>query len=300
MYSKNARNLEKRSFEFGLISSILVHSIIGILCYSGVIFGGAVLAPTKIYSVTVEGGQSLGGIAQVPKDDKKTPLAPPKKVQLIPEKVEQKSEQKVEEKKEELLKVEDAELSLQEKKVTPHPTYQPTIEPKTEPKASKPQKETKLEKKSEDLKSKDKPKTKDQTAAELNKQYQQAMQRYLGESSSAGGKGFGAAAIGGKGYGGGIVMPPEYFRYTDMLKSRVKEAWRWYDTSAPLVTVLVFDLSANGETSNFRVEKSSGNSEFDASVERAVRKASPFAPPPSSIYELHLKSVRLTFDPREL
>jgi colicin import membrane protein len=237
-----------------------------------------------IYSVTVEPGKNLGGKSQLAKDDKPSPIAPVKnvKAESAPEQKEEKREEKpVEEKA-----VEDAEVSVAEKKPTPKAT--PKVTPKATPKA------TPASSSKSDAKTKEK-----SDGDEVDKRLQAAMQRYLGDSTDAGGKGFGAGRVGGSGMGGGEVRPPEFFRYRDLLLSRIKEAWRWYDVNAAFITQIAFELSPDGTARNVRVVRSSGNSTFDESVVRAVMKASPFPPPPVSVYEKYFKSVTTTFDPRE-
>ncbi len=240
-------------------------------------FGGgrSTTDPAIIYSVTVEAGQNLGGVSQVAKDDKKTPLAPHKKVakeEKEDPKVKAAEKTKAEKEKKEK---EKAEISLKEK-----------------------QKEEKLKKEKELEKKKQAAKKEADAAAELNKQLEKAMQRYKGESTDAGGKGFGAGALGGKGMGGGVLLPPEALAYRDALKEAIKEGWRWYDTNSALVTTVVFDIAENGVISQVSVSTSSGNREFDDSVLRAIYKASPVPAPPEKVYQ-YFKRVRMVFDPRE-
>ncbi|MCO6430229.1 MAG: TonB family protein [Deltaproteobacteria bacterium] len=267
-----------RDLQIGFVLSFLGHLIIAYLFFYGVRWNYGELGAHKIYSVTLEGGKSLGGITQAPKEKQKTLIAPPKNVQEPPKKVEP---SKPEPKKEDPKPVEkkpppDAEISLKQKKEQPKPG------PKKEEKKAPPQKS----------------KPKEPTQAEIDKRLQQAVQRYLGESANAGGKGFGAGALGAKGMGGGIVRPPEFFEYLKLLERLIKGGWRWYDTNSPLISEVEFNISRSGEISGVRISKSSGNSEFDLSVERAVMKANPLPPPPESVYQ-DFRFVRMYFDPRE-
>lgn len=234
-----------------------------------------------VYSITLEGGKQIGGVAQIPqKEEPKVSPPPPKKVAAKPEEVKEpekpelKPEIKAEDKVKEEPKQEEVVIPKQEEK---KPTPKPTATPK--------KKSTPAPAKTPSL-------------AEINRQLQQATQRYLGESTDAGGKGFGAAKLGGNKMGGGVVRPPEFFVYQQLLKRHVKGGWTWFDTSAELVAQVTFAISERGELSNIVLAKSSGNSGFDDSVLRAVRKASPVPPPPASVYEF-FKEVRITFDPRE-
>ena len=125
------------------------------------------------------------------------------------------------------------------------------------------------------------------------------MQRYLGESANAGGKGFGAAALGGTGMGGGKVVPLEVLSYQRTISNLIKGAWRWHDTSTSLVAKVYFELSPTGAVSKIEVLEGSGNGLFDESVLRAVSKVSPLPPPPAQYYKDYFRFVKLRFDPRE-
>ncbi len=254
--------IDRQYFRQGFISALIGHVVLFILVLLGSAPYFSEIGKPIIYSVSIEGGKSLGGISQVPKDEKKVAVAPPKKVagdvqQKVPE-----------------VKPEKADVSLADKKkkeeikkATPKPTVKPT--PK---KAS---------------------------SADINKQLSAAVQRYLGESSDAGGKGFGAGSLGGNKMGGGLVRPPAFFIYRDLLKNHIKSGWRWYDTSAALQAEIIFEIQPDGSLINVRIGKGSGNAEFDNSVLRAVLRASPVPPPPQEVYEPFFKYVTMTFDPRE-
>ncbi|MBX7144763.1 MAG: cell envelope integrity protein TolA [Oligoflexia bacterium] len=251
-----------RDYRTALAISLVGHVALALIFFLNLAGSGAELARGIVYSVSIEGGKSLGGISQVAKDNKPSQVAPPKKAAKV-EKGEQVKEKP---------KAEKAEVNLQPKKE---------------------QKKEKAEVKKGSSKTRDV-----DTAAEVNKQLEAAMQRYRGESSDAGGKGFGAGALGGKAMGGGVVLPPEAMIYRDALKNAIKEGWRWYDTSAALTTTVMFDIAPDGVVSNITMVTSSGNREYDDSVLRAIYKASPVPAPPEKVYE-YFKKVRMLFDPRE-
>jgi colicin import membrane protein len=257
-----------------LAVSIFGHLFVAVLMFTNFGSGWGDFQPPVIYSVTIEGGKQLGGISQVPKDDKKTQIAPAKKTGGEVKEEEQKVQPKQEEVKKQESKLPEAEDGeVQIKKEQP--------KPKEEKKKTEPKKEVK------------------KAADDPNKKYQEAMQRYLGESSNAGnGTNFGAAALGGTGMGGGVVRPPEFFAYMKKLEEYIKSGWIWNDTSSALVAQFVFEMSPDGRISGIRVTKGSGSSAYDDSVYRAISKASPVPPPPASVYEF-FRSVRMTFDPRE-
>lgn len=276
-------------FNRALTASAVGHLVIGFIVFFGAFPNWGDLPEPVVYSISIEGGETIGGKAQVAKDDKKSPLAPVKNVtaQSEPEKQEK---SKPEKEPEEVIPPEDAEVSVSEKKPTPVPKKTPVKATPT-PKKS--------EKKPETKESKEKQKQKSD-GDELDKRLQAAMQRYTGESTDAGGKGFGAAKVGGKGMGGGEVRPPEFFAYERLLRAKVKEAWRWPGTNRAIITVVTFEIRSDGEVRNLSIYKSSGDDSFDESVYRAIQKASPLPPPPQSVYEKYFKSVRITFDARDM
>ncbi len=273
-------------FRLGLSVSVVAHVALAFIIFFRVFPDFGDMPEPVVYSISIEGGKNLGGMSQVPKDDKPSPIAPMKNVAAeTKQEAQPENEVPKEEPKKEV--VEDAEVSVAESKPTPKPTP-----PKATPKA------TPAPTKKSDTATPSKT-TKKSDGDEVDKSYQAAMQRYLGESSYAGGKGFGAARVGGSGMGGGVVRPPEFFTYEKIVRSRIKEAWRWYDTNSSRITVIAFEIEADGVIKNVRLVKSSGDSSYDDSVVRAAVKASPLPPPPPSVYEQYFKSVRITFDPRE-
>jgi colicin import membrane protein len=284
---------EENDFFLGsLVIAVFLHLLVGFLVLVKSFGEGADLPEPVVYSISLEPSQALGGVMQIPKDDKKSPMAPIKNVaaetEEEPEKPIEKPSKVIEEQP-----VEDAEVSLSEIKATPVPP-KPTPE-KVKPTAA-PAKPTTRPTVSP-TKAPPKPKTQGEN---VDKRLQAAMQRYLGESTDAGGKTFGGAKAGvGKGGGGGVVRPPEFFAYQRMMGARIKEAWRWYDTNAPLITQVAFYIEPDGRIRDVSILKGSGDSSFDESVVRAVMKASPLPPPPVSVYELYFKYVRTTFDPRD-
>ncbi len=258
--------------KLGLIASIVGHLVILILVFAKFGSGWGDFQQPVVYSVTIEGGKKLGGMAQVPEKDQKTAVAPPKKVSSQEKPSEEKKPEVKEPEKPKESKIPEAdkgEVQIKKKEV----------------------KEDKKTPKKEDKKSaKDQPNN--------NKSYENLMQRYLGESSNAGGTGFGAAALGGTGMGGGVVRPPEFFAYQKKLEEFIKSGWVWTDAASPLVAQIVFEMTPDGKLSGIVITKGSGNREYDDSVMRAVMKANPVPPPPTSVYEF-FRSVRMTFDPRE-
>jgi periplasmic protein TonB len=283
--ASDSRDIASSFERIGLMASVIAHVLIAALA----LFWSAQigqLPETPIYSVTLEGGKSLGGRAQTATDEKKSPVAPPKNVSN-PSKAEPKAEEKAKE---------AVPPPKEEKKKEPEPEPKnsvPIKEPKPEPvkKAEPPKKESPKEQPKKEPAQKEQP-------VDLSKEYQKAMQRYLGDSTNAGGQGFGAAKIGGNAMGGGIVRPREFFIYFDILQGKLKEGWTWYDRSSVVVASVRITLAQDGTVTTSQITKSSGNPLFDESVLRAVRDASPVPPPPASVYQ-YFREVDIVFDPRQ-
>jgi len=262
----------------GFVFSLVGHSLLLVLLLGAVGPRLKDLGKPIVYSVSIEGGSKLGGISQLPKTDKAQPVAPPKNIAEAekqaekaaqPEKAEvslaeerTKAEEEKKRKEEEERKKREAALKEAQAKATPKATPKPSL-------------------------------------ADINKRLEAAVQRYTGESTDAGGEGFGAGALGGKGMGGGLLRPPAFFVYRDTLKNHIKSGWRWYDTSAALITVVEFEILPDGNLDNIRILERSGNLEYDDSVYRAVLKSSPVPVPPAEIYEAFFRKVTMRFDPRE-
>ncbi len=285
------KHSDERDWRTGLSVSVVAHIVLALFIFIKIFPDFGDVPEPVVYSISIEGGKNLGGMSQVPKDDKPSPVAPMKNVAAeAKQEPEVKTDPSKEVKKEE--PVDDAEVSVAETKPTPKPTAQPTPPKAPTPKASP----TPVKKADAKQDSKN---TKKSDGDDTDKRLQAALQRYLGESSDGGGKGFGAARVGGSGMGGGVVRPPEFFVYEKIVRSRIKEAWRWNNTAVTLITVIAFEIEPDGVIKNVRLVKTSGDSGYDESVIRAAMKASPLPPPPKSVYEQYFKSVRITFDPRE-
>ena len=294
-------------YRVGLLLSGTAHVILLALLLAGLGLGSGPLEDPKIYSVTVEGGKQLGGIQQVPKDDKKEPVAPAKNVSAAePEKVKQEAQPEENKVKEPDKPLEDAEVSIAEKEKLKEEERKHKEE---EEKKRKEEEKKKLEKQKEDKKKADeekaakekaeKEKRQKAEAAEVNKRLEAALQRYKGESANAGGQNFGAAARGGSGMGGGVVLPAEVLAYVERVKAAVKSKWLWSDSQTALRAAVLFKLDLDGRVSDLSISSSSGNSQYDESLRRAIMNANPLPPPPAAYYEQYLKNPRMFFDSSE-
>ena len=334
----------KNDLHTGIVWSITVHvGLLGLLFSTGQT-STREAPPMQVYSVTLEGGEKLGGIAQAPDPNaKQKQSAPPKKVAPPKQGVATESKEKIQPK--EKVETKEKKAEVKEKVESPK-TEPPKTEPKKEeakPKKEEPKKETKPaeglkapvtapspkpdvkkdsktndteksakdksakddkkdDKKKEAAENKEQPKGNQKAPAnpeaDIDNQLNKAMQRYLGESTAAGGEGFGAGRLGGQGMGGGAVRPPEFFTYRALLIQYIKAGWKWPERTSRLIAQVELEIEPTGNIRRFALAQSSGDGQFDESVLRAVEKANPLPPPPKEVYEF-FKSVRVTFDPLE-
>lgn len=288
-----------RVYLFGFASSVLGHLALAIVVMFQGLGLGSDFGKPIVYSVTIERGDKVGGIAQAPKKDK-SQIAPPKAVQE-PIKSKPAPKKEVEEKKIESKTepepVEEPEVSIAEPTPAPTPAATPAPTPESTPKPT-PQSTPKPKATPKPApKSTPKPAPKKLSAAEIDKRLQQAVQRYSGESTDAGGKGFGSVGGGERGgFGGGQVRPPEYFEYQGILMQFIKTGWRWHDRNSSLSARVCFEISPEGVLSEIRLCGASGNNTYDSSVLRAVQKANPVPPPPEGVYQ-YFREVRMSFSP---
>jgi len=112
-------------------------------------------------------------------------------------------------------------------------------------------------------------------------------------------EGEGAAALGKNGRGGGVVKGFEFLVYRNRMLHLIKEQWTWVGKVTDLEVTVRFGILENGEVIGLRVVEASGDTSYDDSVLRAMRKAAPLPPPPDN-YRKDFMSVELTFRPKDL
>ncbi len=86
----------------------------------------------------------------------------------------------------------------------------------------------------------------------------------------------------GRGGGGDTLRGLPFILYTQQVKQRVKQSWIVAEPKSGLTAVVRFGILANGEIVGVELAERSGDSVFDESAMRAVRKASPLPPPPEA------------------
>ena len=126
----------------------------------------------------------------------------------------------------------------------------------------------------------------------------------LGGLSSRGG-GSGSGGVGnsdlfnpdrdGPGEGIDAAKDVDFGPYMAELQRRVKRNWIPPEQGNSRRSVLRFSISRNGEISNLRVGKSSGNPDSDAAAMDAVRRATPFRTLPTG-YKGRTIDIQFTFD----
>jgi len=288
------------NFNLGYAISLALH--LGGALYAMFGYGGsssAHLPPQEIYTVTLEGGDRIGGISQVPLDDKKTKVLPnineplPQQEQTkldvketVPEAPSAIEEQQKVQKQKEEEKKKLEEKKAEEKKLEEKKKLDELEKKKLEQQKNKKEQEKKeKEEKEKEKKARDK-KLLDAISKASN---------YKGESTNAGGQGLGAARLGGQGMGGGTPASIEFIMYRNALEQHIKSGWRWLPSQERYVCQVEFLILPDGTIQSASVASRSGNSSFDEAALRAVYKASPVPVPPQTLYS-QFRTVRLTFD----
>jgi TonB family protein len=99
----------------------------------------------------------------------------------------------------------------------------------------------------------------------------------------------------GPGEGIDAAQDVDFGPYMAELQRRVKRNWIPPEQGNSRRSVLRFSISRNGEISNLRVGKSSGNADSDAAAMDAVRRAAPFRSLPAG-YKGRTIDIQFTFD----
>ena len=264
--------------------------------------------PQEVFTVTLEGGERLGGINQVPPDEQQRsapkeqvlegdpepePEPEPETAQKqieAPTALEEKRKEEEKKEKEELKKKEDAE-----KKKAEDLKKKKEAEEKKKEEAEARKKAAEEKKRSDEEAKKKAASDKKARDQKFNEMIRRAKGGYAGESYDAGGRGIGAAALGGKGMGGGQLASLEFIAYRNQLENHIKKGWSWIQTGDNLVAQVQIVIEKDGTIRHVSIAAPSGNARFDDSVTRAVYKASPVPPPPARLYD-RFREVRITFD----
>jgi TolA protein len=140
-------------------------------------------------------------------------------------------------------------------------------------------------------------------AAARDKQIAAAVQRRSAHADSAAergaGQGGGPISVGPGSGAGGTPMDLEFILYQGRMEERIKSAWAWAGAERALQAVIQFNISPEGKITNIRTVQSSGDRQYDASCERAVRAANPLEPVPEK-YRDAFATVEMTFRPEDV
>ena len=299
-------NEDNFAFVAGFIVSLFGH-LLGALFTVMLLHHQAATAskPAEIFSVTLEGGEKLGGVTQVPDENPaqekqkiKDIPAPPEEDDTDPAPLPEQTAKKeidrptlVDEAKQiEEKKKEEEKKALEEKR---------KIEEEAKKKKLEEEKKKIEQEKLKELEAK-KQKEKDKLLrdAQLMRALAAAKRRYRGESANAGGEGFGAAALGGQGFGGGILASREFIAYQLAIKEHIKRGWHWVRAETVFEAKVMVRMTRDGTIEQVELVQSSGNEQYDESVIRAVYKATPLPAPPENLYD-KFREVRITFNSHE-
>jgi TonB family protein len=101
--------------------------------------------------------------------------------------------------------------------------------------------------------------------------------------------------------GGGGTMGEKNI-YFSVVRNKVMQSWvipeNLIEDVYSLEAIVTFTIYADGHISDVNLEESSGNRYFDESVLRAIRKAAPFPPLPTSINKKSIE-IGIRFRPEE-
>jgi len=128
-----------------------------------------------------------------------------------------------------------------------------------------------------------------------------------GERRGEGGPVAGNSVTNGHGYGVGpgsgslgILRDQEFLLYYQKVQERIKDAWSFAGGSKDLTTTVKFAIGPDGRLTGLAIARSSNNASFDQSVERAIRRAAPFPPPPEHYRDQFAQGVQAVFKMGEL
>lgn len=179
------------------------------------------------------------------------------------------------------------------------PKPQPSVPPKIDAKAAKAAADAKAAeanavKVAAEAKARD-----DRIAAAIKRVEQQNGTRGGGTGSKTSEPPGGPISVGPGEGAGGSVRGVEYLLYYNQLITRIRQSWAWASAGQDMEAAVRFSISGTGEVLDVRITHPSGDSSYDASVERAVRAVNPLPPPPAG-YKKEFSDVELTFRPNDL
>lgn len=122
-----------------------------------------------------------------------------------------------------------------------------------------------------------------------------------------GGSVVGSHNTSGKGYGvgpgtgsAGILQDAGFLLYYQQVQKKIKDAWSFAGNNPELIATVTFGINPDGTLNSIKVTNSSRDPAFDDSVVRAIRRASPFAPPPPKYRAEFMQGIEAEFKLGEL
>jgi colicin import membrane protein len=272
--------------------SLIVHCSLLLLFVVAPFSSSPRLATNPVYTVDLVGGDRIGRTSygtEVGGPAKKGVKAAQAPAPIDPPKKEVRQEKTERPKPAEKKVIEDDKIALRDKV-------------KKEPGKKEPAKESKDETKTETASADSVRERLIKTAAERASAGSVSAQKpSKGEALSTGtGEGVGGSALGAGGRGGpGIVKGMDYVIYQNRMLSTIKNNWVWVGPRSNIKVVVHFNIRDNGEIVGLKIVQSSGNSSYDDSVLRAVRKSSPLPALGENIRN-GFSEVELAFRPEDL
>ncbi len=126
-----------------------------------------------------------------------------------------------------------------------------------------------------------------------------AVQRRAQRLAGGGDGSEGPLSVGPGSGSGGAVRGAEYILYKRRMETRIRNAWVWAGRDDTLRSVLRFRISPDGEISDIRTIRSSGDKAYDESAERAVRAANPLGMVPI-FYRRDFAEIEMAFHARDV
>lgn len=128
-----------------------------------------------------------------------------------------------------------------------------------------------------------------------------------GSNEDEGGPIAGNRNTAGTGYGvgpgsgsAGILQDAGFLLYYQQVQKKIKDAWSFAGNNPELTATVTFGINPDGTLNSIKVTNSSRDPAFDDSVVRAIRRASPFAPPPPKYRAEFMQGIEAQFKLGEL
>jgi colicin import membrane protein len=296
-------NLRERPFQLAgaeerlpkwLTVSFVLHAALIAGMFTTSFFTAPRLPDQPVYTVDLVGGEKIGRAnfaTELAPAPKAAPVRSEPQAAAAPETIaETKKEKREKAKAAEKQALAEEQLALKEKKLKA-------------PAKADAAKEAKSEAKTETASADSVRERLIQSAAERAKARTESAQKASkGETLSAGsGEGEGAAALGSGGRGGpGVVKGIDFIAYQNRVLSTIKDNWAWVGGQRSNLRVVVhFGIKENGEIVGLKIVQPSGDTSYDESVLRALKKSNPLPAPPEAVRK-DFADVEISFRPRDL